>query len=92
MSRSAQEARIGQAGGNIASFIKYYNSEQNKRKYELFLEIMGTLLPGWADAEFSVEELDLTRQRLRSRANSLESGTSEVQLNVLAKRIFELPE
>ena len=28
---------------------------------------------------------------LRTKANSIEGGTSEVQLNVIAKRILELP-
>jgi len=92
MNRSAQEARIGQADGNIASFIKYYNSEQNKRKYELLVEIMGTAMLGWEGDGFSAEELDLTRQWLRSRANSIEGGTSEVQLNVIGKRILGLPD
>jgi acyl-CoA dehydrogenase len=31
------------------------------------------------------------RDWLRSKANSIEGGTSEVQLNVIAKRILELP-
>ena len=92
MNRSAQEARIGQADGNIASFIKYYNSEQNKRKYEMLVEIMGTAMLGWEGDGFSDEELDLTRQWLRSRANSIEGGTSEVQLNVIGKRILGLPD
>jgi acyl-CoA dehydrogenase len=28
---------------------------------------------------------------LRTKANSIEGGTSEIQLNVIAKRILELP-
>ena len=92
MNRSAQEARIGQADGNIASFIKYYNSEQNKRKYDCMLEVVGTRMLGWEGSGFSDEELDLTRQWLRSRANSIEGGTSEVQLNVIGKRILGLPD
>ena len=31
------------------------------------------------------------RDWLRTKANSIEGGTSEVQLNVIAKRILELP-
>ena len=31
------------------------------------------------------------REWLRSRANSIEGGTSEVQLNIIAKRVLQLP-
>jgi alkylation response protein AidB-like acyl-CoA dehydrogenase len=92
MKRSGEEARAGLADGNSASFIKYYNSEQNKRKYECMLEVLGIRMLGWEGAGFDDEELDLTRQWLRSRANSIEGGTSEVQLNVIAKRILGLPD
>ena len=92
MIRNGEEARAGSADGNVASFIKYYNSEQNKRKYDLLLELMGTAVLGWEGPSFSVAELDITRQWLRSRANSIEGGTSEVQLNVIAKRILGLPD
>jgi alkylation response protein AidB-like acyl-CoA dehydrogenase len=32
------------------------------------------------------------RSWLRSKGNSIEGGTSEVQLNVVAKRVLELPD
>ncbi|MGK0221017.1 MAG: alkylation response protein AidB-like acyl-CoA dehydrogenase [Limisphaerales bacterium] len=90
--RSVEEARAGLADGNSASFIKFYNSELNKRKYERMLEILGTKMLGWEGVGFDEEALDITRQWLRSRANSIEGGTSEVQLNVIAKRILGLPD
>ena len=37
------------------------------------------------------EQQTAARDWLRSKANSIEGGTSEVQLNVIAKRILELP-
>ena len=90
MKRAGEEALAGLADGNVASFIKYYNSEQNKRKYDCMLEVVGTRMLGWEGSGFDDEELDLTRQWLRSRANSIEGGTSEVQLNVIAKRVLGL--
>ena len=92
MKRAGEEALAGLADGNVASFIKYYNSEQNKRKYDCMLEVVGTRMLGWEGSGFDDEELDLTRQWLRSRANSIEGGTSEVQLNVIAKRVLGLPD
>ena len=92
MKRAGEEALAGLADGNLPSFIKYYNSEQNKRKYDCMLEVVGTRMLGWEGSGFDDEELDLTRQWLRSRANSIEGGTSEVQLNVIAKRVLGLPD
>ena len=38
------------------------------------------------------DELRFTREWLRSKANSIEGGTSEVQLNIIAKRVLGLPD
>ena len=90
--RAGEEARTGQADGNLASMFKYYGTEQNKRKYELLLNAMGSKGVGWENDSFSDKELNTTRQWLRSKANSIEGGTSEVQLNVIAKRVLGLPD
>ncbi len=37
------------------------------------------------------KEKAITRAWLRTKANSIEGGTSEVQLNVIAKRVLDLP-
>ena len=90
--RAGEEARTGQSDGNLASMFKYYGTEQNKRKYELLLNAMGSKGVGWENDSFSDKELNTTRQWLRSKANSIEGGTSEVQLNVIAKRVLGLPD
>ena len=38
------------------------------------------------------EEGEMARRWLRTKANSIEGGTSEVQLNIISKRILELPD
>ena len=92
LSRAGDEAKAGRSDGNLASMFKYYGSEQNKRKYELMLEIMGSRSLGWEADGFTDRELSTTRQWLRSKGNSIEGGTSEVQLNVIAKRVLGLPD
>ncbi|MEZ5552069.1 MAG: acyl-CoA dehydrogenase family protein [Pseudomonadales bacterium] len=92
LQRAGDEAKAGKADGNLASIFKYYGTEQNKRKYELLLDTMGSQAVGWEGDGFSARELNTTRQWLRSKANSIEGGTSEVQLNVIAKRVLGLPD
>ena len=72
--------------------FKYYGTEQNKGKYELMLSLLGTQSLGWDGNSFSEDEITTTRAWLRSKANSIEGGTSEVQLNIIAKRVLGLPD
>ena len=92
MRRSVQESETGRAPGALSSMFKLYGTEQNKNKYELLASAMGTQFLGWDGDTFSDEERTQTRAWLRSKANSIEGGTSEVQLNIIAKRILGLPD
>jgi len=92
LGRAAELAKAGKADANLASMFKYYGTEQNKRRYEVLLQAMGTAAIGWQGRGFDARELATTRQWLRSKANSIEGGTSEVQLNVIAKRVLGLPD
>jgi len=91
MRRSVEESESGRAPGALSSMFKLYGTEQNKNKYELLASAMGTQFLGWDGETFSDEERTQTRAWLRSKANSIEGGTSEVQLNIIAKRILGLP-
>ena len=90
--RNGEELRSGRAPTFLSSMFKLYGTEQNKNRYDLMLDIMGDRMLGWEGAEFEGRELAATREWLRSRANSIEGGTSEVQLNIIAKRILGLPD
>ena len=69
--------------------MKYYGTELNKQRHELMMAAGGSDALEW--------ESDRTdggapaRAWLRTKANSIEGGTSEIQLNIVAKRILELP-
>ena len=90
--RAVEESATGLAPGALSSMFKFYGTEQNKGKYELLLDILGVQSLGWEGSSFSGEEINTTRAWLRSKANSIEGGTSEVQLNIIAKRILGLPD
>jgi alkylation response protein AidB-like acyl-CoA dehydrogenase len=90
--RSAEEAKAGQGPGPASSMFKLYGTEMNKRRYELLVKILGTNAFGWEGDGFTPRELATTREWLRSKGNSIEGGTSEVQLNIIAKRVLGLPD
>ena len=71
--------------------MKYCGTEQEKRKYELMIAMMGSQGIGWEGEDFSATEIDTARQCLFSKALSIAGGTTEVQLNIIAKRILGLP-
>lgn len=56
------------------------------------LSIRGPQSLGWDGEGFDESELTQTRTWLRSRGNSIEGGTSEIQLNIIAKRVLQLPD
>jgi alkylation response protein AidB-like acyl-CoA dehydrogenase len=89
--RAADEAKGG-APGPASAMFKYYGTELNKRKFELLLQCAGTQALGWEGEGFAADELRLAREWLRSKANSIEGGTSEIQLNIIAKRVLGLPD
>ncbi|WP_372916601.1 acyl-CoA dehydrogenase family protein [Sandarakinorhabdus sp.] len=93
MERVLAEAKTGQGTGALSSMLKYYGTELNKERMELLMSIRGSDGLVWESLGEGEEkgEGDLARSWLRSRANSIEGGTSEVQLNIIAKRVLELP-
>ena len=92
LQRTKDSAKAGQPPGPESSIFKYYGTELNKRRHELFLSILGPQALGWEGEGFEPREVKLTREWLRSRANSIEGGTSEIQLNIIAKRVLGLPD
>jgi acyl-CoA dehydrogenase len=89
MERIGDLAKIGQAHPAISSLLKYYGTELNKRRLEITMSAGGSDALEW-EGERSRDGFT-ARAWLRSKANSIEGGTSEVQLNIIAKRILGLP-
>ena len=88
--RIEEEAKAGKGVGPAVSIIKYAAAKLNQDRFELMVEAMGSQGLGWEGGHFSPAELAATRGWLRSKGNSIEGGTSEVNLNVVAKRVLGL--
>jgi alkylation response protein AidB-like acyl-CoA dehydrogenase len=87
--RFIDELKAGRAHPAQPSMMKYYGTELNKSRYELVMAAGGSDQLEWeSEASNGGRE---ARAWLRTKANSIEGGTSEVQLNIIAKRILELP-
>ncbi len=86
--RVLDEAKAGQGVGNTSAMLKYYGTELNKRRQELLIAMHGSDALVWEGEAW--REGALARQWLRSKGNSIEGGTSEVQLNVIARNILGL--
>ena len=89
LERAGDLAKAKQGHPAYSSVLKYYGAELNKRRHELVMSAGGADALEW-ESERS-RGGDAARSWLRTKANSIEGGTSEVQLNIIAKRILELP-
>ncbi|MEL7449349.1 MAG: acyl-CoA dehydrogenase family protein [Pseudomonadota bacterium] len=86
--RVNDEIASAQGVGNTSAMLKYYGTELNKRRHELLLAMHGTDALSWEDADTT--DAHLARDWLRSKGNSIEGGTSEIQLNIIARHILGL--
>jgi acyl-CoA dehydrogenase len=83
--RKLGEAKVGASLGADSSMLKYYGTELNKRRLELMMDAGGYESLEW-DGDGG-----MARNWLRTKGNSIEGGTSEVQLNIISKHILKLP-
>ncbi len=83
------EVKVGKGHPAQPNMMKYAGTELNKRRHELFMAAGGSAALEW-DSEATGGGAK-ARGWLRTKANSIEGGTSEVMLNVVAKRILDLP-
>ena len=90
--RTQEQSKSTTAPSFVSSMFKLYGTEQNKLRYELMLKAMGAQMLGWEGEGFGSDELAQTRAWLRTKANSIEGGTTEIQYNIIAKRVLGLPD
>jgi alkylation response protein AidB-like acyl-CoA dehydrogenase len=96
--RAGGNRRAGNPGPE-GSIAKLQFAEVNKRIYDLCTDLLGAA--ALIDYDYTLrrsEHLGLVgppgsarKMFLRSRANSIEGGTSEIQRNILGERVLGLP-
>jgi alkylation response protein AidB-like acyl-CoA dehydrogenase len=90
--RAALEARANQGPSAATSIMKYAGAKIAQDRTELAMEILGEHGLGWEGDAFEPADLAATRAWLRSKGNSIEGGTSEINLDVVSKRVLGLPD
>jgi alkylation response protein AidB-like acyl-CoA dehydrogenase len=92
MKRAADDARASNGPSNTAAIMKYAGAKIAQERNELMVEALGHQGLGWEGEDFSASDLAAMRTMLRSKANSIEGGTSEINLNIVSKRVLGLPD
>ena len=87
--RFIDQLKAGEAHPAMPSMMKYAGTELNQRRHQLMMAAGGSDALEW-DSERS-KGGKAARDWLRTKANSIEGGTSEIQLGIVAKHILRLP-
>jgi alkylation response protein AidB-like acyl-CoA dehydrogenase len=91
------KGRAGEPPGPAASIGKLHQAELNQRLQLLAADLLGSDAGAWSGAaagdpdEWAAHLPYEVRGMLRSRANTIEAGTTEVNRNIVAERVLGLP-
>jgi alkylation response protein AidB-like acyl-CoA dehydrogenase len=90
--RAAAETRGNSGPSAATSIMKNVSMKTMQDRSELTVEILGSQGLGWEGAGFDADELAAVRGWLGGKAGSIYGGSQEIQNNIIAKRILNLPE
>jgi alkylation response protein AidB-like acyl-CoA dehydrogenase len=90
--RAAAEAKGNNSPSAATSIMKNVSMKTMQDRSELTVEIMGAQGLGWEGGGFDADELAAVRGWLAGKAGSIYGGSQEIQNNIIAKRILNLPE
>jgi alkylation response protein AidB-like acyl-CoA dehydrogenase len=82
---------VGRVKGAAGSITKVMKAKLNQELQCLALDVLGANAAAFGDDETGVEMAKYVREFLRTRANSIEGGTSEIQRNIIGERVLGLP-
>ncbi len=98
--RVRARVRAGHAPGPESSIGKVHNADLNLRTQLLAAELLGARAMAFAAPDFAPDDIGTdyaaalpveVAGMLRSRANSIEGGTTEINKTILAERVLGLP-
>jgi alkylation response protein AidB-like acyl-CoA dehydrogenase len=87
--RARARAAAGDPPGPEGSITKIAKAMSNQHLQELAMEVRGANASAWEPSD--ADAADWVEQFLRTRANSIEGGTSEIQRNIVGERVLGLP-
>ncbi len=90
--RSAAEQKTPGAATFATSTFKYLSTKLESAGLDTTVALMGSQGMGWEGDDFAEDELAATRKMLLSKGFLIAGGSSEVQLNIIAKRVLGLPD
>ena len=90
--RAAAEQKTPGAATFATSTFKYRSTRLESAGLDTTIALMGSQGMGWEGGNFTEHELATTRKMLRSKGYLIAGGSSEVQLNIIAKRVLGLPD
>jgi alkylation response protein AidB-like acyl-CoA dehydrogenase len=91
--RVRAQVKAGRAPGPESSIGKVHQGELNQRVQALAVRVLGMDAVAWDSAErgYAASLPYEVAGMLRSRANTIEGGTTEINKNVVGERVLGLP-
>ena len=86
--RAVEESKAAGGVSEISSALKKLGTKLGQERAELTIEIMGLQGLGWEGEEFTDGELEAVRGWLFGKATTIYGGSTEIQNNIIAKRVL----
>ena len=91
LTRRIAEEEAGQIATTPLSAVKNIGAQVAQQRSELTIEILGNHSLGWDGQGYTDQELHFTSEWLHSKCFSIYGGSHEIQNNITAKRVLNLP-
>lgn len=85
------EGKAGIRDSKLPLLIKFLGTKELQTKDELLISILGNRGLSWEDESASQREKSIVQNWAYDKAHTIAGGTSEIQLNIIAKRALGLP-